>query len=107
MPKRTTVLARALAATALVGAFVAVGVVVSSALHGGGSAPSKSAARGGAKHGRGAAARRNVPATYVVKPGDTLTSIANATGVPVGRIRRLNPEVDPQILIAGQELQLR
>jgi LysM repeat protein len=43
----------------------------------------------------------------VVKSGDTLVSIAHRTGVPVSHILALNPDVDPQILIAGQTLQLR
>ena len=43
----------------------------------------------------------------MVKSGDTLVSIAHRTGVPVGHILALNPDVDPQILIAGQTLQLR
>ena len=44
--------------------------------------------------------------TYMVKSGDTLTSIAHETGVPVAEILALNPEVDPQILIAGETLKL-
>ena len=48
-----------------------------------------------------------VPRTYEVKSGDTLTSIAHETGVPVARIVRLNPGVDPQILVSGEELKLR
>jgi LysM repeat protein len=45
--------------------------------------------------------------TYTVESGDTLTAIAHKTGVPVAELLALNPEVDPQILIAGQTLQLR
>jgi LysM repeat protein len=47
------------------------------------------------------------PKTYVVENGDTLTSIAHETGVPVARILQLNPGIDPQILISGEELKLR
>ena len=43
----------------------------------------------------------------MVETGDTLTSIAHETGVPVAEILDLNPEVDPQILIAGETLKLR
>ena len=43
----------------------------------------------------------------MVQSGDTLTSIAHKTGVPVAEILALNPEVDPQILIAGETLKLR
>ena len=51
--------------------------------------------------------RENTPATYEVKSGDTLISIAHRYGVTVARIEALNPEVDPQILIAGEQLKLR
>jgi LysM repeat protein len=51
--------------------------------------------------------RGSVPATYVVQSGDTLTSIAHKTGVPVGRIQALNPKIDPQILVSGEKLRLR
>jgi LysM repeat protein len=47
------------------------------------------------------------PKSYVVQSGDTLTSIAHRTGVSVARIQMLNPGVDPQILISGEELKLR
>ncbi len=47
------------------------------------------------------------PKTYEVQSGDTLNAISGKTGVPVGRIERLNPGVDPQILIAGEKLKLR
>jgi LysM repeat protein len=48
-----------------------------------------------------------VPKTYEVQSGDTLTSIAHETGVPVATILRLNPGVDPQILVSGEKLKLR
>jgi LysM repeat protein len=48
-----------------------------------------------------------VPKSYEVQSGDTLTSIARETGVPVAVIIQLNPGVDPQILISGEELKLR
>ena len=53
------------------------------------------------------AVRKKTPATYVIKSGDTLTAIAHTTGVGVAKIERLNPEVDPQILIAGETLKLK
>jgi LysM repeat protein len=49
----------------------------------------------------------HTPKFYVVQSGDTLTSIAHENGVPVARILRLNPGVDPQILISGEKLKLR
>ena len=48
-----------------------------------------------------------VPKSYEVQSGDTLTSIAHETGVPVATILRLNPGVDPQILVSGEKLKLR
>jgi LysM repeat protein len=48
-----------------------------------------------------------VPESYEVQSGDTLTSIAHETGVPVATILRLNPGVDPQILVSGEKLKLR
>ena len=58
---------------------------------GGGSTPA-----GQAKQGQGKA---QTPKSYEVQSGDTLTSIAHENGVSVARILRLNPGVDPQILI--------
>ena len=46
------------------------------------------------------------PETYEVQSGDTLDAISAETGVSVERIQALNPDVDPQSLIAGQELKL-
>jgi LysM repeat protein len=47
--------------------------------------------------------RRN----YTVKTGDTLGAIAEQTGVSVERLLVLNPELDPQALVAGQRIKLR
>lgn len=44
--------------------------------------------------------------SYVVKPGDTLSSIAIGTGVSVEQLQALNPDVDPQALAAGERLKL-
>jgi teichoic acid transport system ATP-binding protein len=50
---------------------------------------------------------RRTPATYRVEVGDTLAGIAEKTGLTVERIQELNPDIDPQALVAGQELKLR
>jgi LysM repeat protein len=47
------------------------------------------------------------PATYTIKSGDTLGAIAETTGIEVETLQELNPELDPQALIAGQKIQLR
>ena len=46
---------------------------------------------------------------YVVKSGDTLSSIAVKTGVSLGRLTSLNPSVStpPYSLQTGQRLRLR
>lgn len=46
-------------------------------------------------------------AVYTVKDGDTLLGIAAKTGVDIARLEDLNPEIDPQRLIAGQRIKLR
>ncbi|HEU4393052.1 MAG TPA: LysM domain-containing protein [Solirubrobacterales bacterium] len=104
MEKRTSSFARIFATVALAGAVVVVIAVISSSL--GGSDSSS-----GRQNGHSPSAHRDRPrtqaSTYVVKSGDTLVSIAHRTGVPVAHILALNPEVDPQILIAGETLKLR
>jgi LysM domain len=105
MNKRSSSPARIGAAVALAVAAIVVVVAIGGALGGGDS--------GSGEHGRGtgethrSAEKRHVPATYEVQSGDTLISIAHRTGVSVREIEALNPEVDPQILIAGETLKLR
>jgi LysM repeat protein len=103
MEKRTSAFARIFAAIALAGAVVVVIVAISSSL---GDSDSASKSRHGGSHPAHNTAKTKA-ATYVVKSGDTLVSIAHRTGVPVAHILALNPEVDPQILIAGETLKLR
>jgi LysM repeat protein len=106
MNQRFSAPARVFAVTALVcGALVLV-VVVATSLGGdddggGGSrSPGVQMTTQGDDGGK-------VPKSYVVQNGDTLTSIAHKTGVPVSRIEELNPGVDPQILVSGEKLKLR
>src|SRR4051812_16400424 len=44
--------------------------------------------------------------TYTVHTGDTLSAIAEKTGVPLDEIERLNPGLDAQTLHAGQKIKL-
>lgn len=104
MERRTSASARILAALALVGAVIVIVVVVASS-GGGSSSTSHHSSAHAAKHRQ--QPKKQAPAVYVVKTGDTLTAIAHETGVPVATILSLNPEVDPQILIAGEKLKLR
>jgi LysM repeat protein len=101
--KRTSFAARLVAVLALAGAVVVLIIAIPSALNGG-SDSNKHSKQGTTHHHK---QHRTTAATYVVKSGDTLTAIAHRTGVPVAQILALNPEVDPQILIAGQTLKLR
>jgi hypothetical protein len=105
MNKRTSATARILAVLALVAAFVLV-VAALGGVFGGGSDGSGGQGRGEQAERR-AEARRKAPATYEIQSGDTLLAIAHRTGVSVVRIETLNPDVDPQILIAGETLKLR
>ncbi len=47
------------------------------------------------------------PATYTIKANDTLSAIAEEHGLTVERLEELNPELDPQGLVAGQKIKLR
>jgi LysM repeat protein len=44
---------------------------------------------------------------YAVQSGDSLTSIAAKTGVPLSALEALNPRVDPNTLQTGLRLRLR
>ncbi len=102
MEKRTSAFARIFAVVALALAVVVLIAAIASSL---GDSEDSS------KSGRNQPAKKERPktkaSTYVVKSGDTLVSIAHRTGIPVATILALNPEVDPQILIAGETLKLR
>jgi LysM repeat protein len=107
MNKRNSAIARILAALALAAAVVAVIVVV-----GGATGDSDSGSKGRQQTG-GTVKKQPKPKpkstakTYTVESGDTLTVIAEKTGVTVTELRELNPEVDPQILEIGEVLKLR
>jgi LysM repeat protein len=108
MNKRSSAPARVFAVATIVVALVVVLVVISGALDGGDSDHSAEHGHKGSKAARQAKQEeRKTPATYEVRAGDTLISIAHRNGVTVARIEALNPEVDPQILIAGESLKLR
>ncbi|MHB8656710.1 MAG: LysM peptidoglycan-binding domain-containing protein [Solirubrobacteraceae bacterium] len=44
---------------------------------------------------------------YLVRPGDSLTAISARTGVPLGTIQALNPNLDPNTLQPNQRVRLR
>lgn len=106
--------ARFLAPLALIAFAVALFVVIGGlglggggGDEGGGAAPPAATTRPQQRTTTQRAELRREPATYTVEVGDTLGAIAEETGVAVERIEELNPELDPQALVAGQEIQLR
>ena len=103
MEKRSSAATRIAAALALIVAVVAVIAVLSTTMSDDSSSPQKQGKNQPQKEKK----QRTKAKTYTVESGDTLTAIAHKTGVPVAEILALNPEVDPQILIAGQTLKLR
>jgi hypothetical protein len=55
-------------------------------------------------------ASRDVPKAkrfYVIKSGDSLSTISVKTHVPIATLRALNPSIDPNALQTGQRLRLR
>lgn len=108
MKRTSKYIARLLAVLALAAVVVAVIVIVSSFKDQ--SKDTTGRGRNGKAHPakkHRAAPKRTKAKTYTVESGDTLTAIAHKTGVPVAELQALNPEIDPQILIAGEVLKLR
>src|SRR5688500_5807832 len=110
-PPRARSPARLLAPAALVVFALAMVLIVLSSAGGDDSGSGRSETQTGADTPRtttgsalGTPASR---ATYPVKRGDTLGSIAEQSGIDVERLQELNPELDPQALIAGQKIKLR
>ena len=96
--------------------FAVVFLVVVVASLGGEDGKSSSSERPAAANERRTAAERDRtrtseqrgrPRFHVVKSGDNLAAIAQETGVPLEELRLLNPELDPQALVAGQRVRLR
>lgn len=106
MKKRNSIIARLLAALALIATVVAVVMIVSAGLKDDSSSSKKTGANHAAKHEKKKKPRTKAK-TYEVQSGDTLSSIAHKTGITVAELQALNPEVDPQILTVGEVLKLR
>lgn len=111
MPARSSSSARILAPAALAVCAVAVLFVIGGSVGGDGSSGgggSSSADTADTQTADTATTPvKRQPTTYTVELGDTLGAIAEKTGVPIETIQELNPELDPQALIAGQKIQLR
>ena len=99
--------ARFLAPLALVACSVALYMVVTSSTQPDtGGSPNRATEAQPTATPRGRRERR-VRRRYTVKAGDTPSSIAEETGVPLEDILRLNPDLDPQTLSPGQRIRLR
>lgn len=110
MSARPSSSARLLAPVALAVCAVAVLIVIGSSLGGGDGDAGSSAGTTVSSEAQAetkTATTPRQPANYTVKSGDTLGGIAEQTGVPVDTLQELNPELDPQALIAGQKIKLR
>src|ERR1044071_181669 len=103
--------ARFLAPLALIAVVIALFVVVSPSLKesGGDKSPGQTSAKPTATPAKGkkGSKQRRQPRRYTVRSGDTPSSIADKTGVPLEEILRLNPGLDPQTLSPGQRIKLR
>lgn len=105
MKKKRSWIARIIALAALAAAVVAVVAVASNTdLH---SDSGNNGAQKSQTHKQQQKKKRTKAKTYEVQSGDTLISIAHQTGVTVAELQALNPEVDPQILVAGEILKLQ
>ena len=105
MKRKRSWIARILALAALAGAIVAIVIVAKNTdLH---SSDGKNKGQQTKTHTEQQKKPRTKAKKYTVQSGDTLTSIAHKTGIPVAELQALNPEVDPQILIAGETLKLQ
>ena len=107
MKKKRSWIARVLALVAIAAAVVAVVVVAKNADLSSNSGNKAGAQKSQTQKQKQPQKKRTKAKTYEVQSGDTLTSIAQKTGVPVAELQALNPEVDPQILVAGEVLKLQ
>lgn len=106
--RRSPVWARILAPVALLAVTIAVIMVISASTDDESDGRARGAGdRGGTERTTNRPKRDRPPKTYVVEQGDSLIGIADEFGLTVERIERLNPDVDPQALVTGQELKLR
>jgi LysM repeat protein len=104
MKRKRSWIARFLALVALIAAVVAIVVVANNTHLNSDSKKNDHAAKTQPKAQK---KPRTKAKKYVVKSGDTLTSISHETGITVAELQALNPEIDPQALIAGEVLKLQ
>jgi LysM repeat protein len=100
--------ARFLAPAALAVCAVAVLVVIGGSMGDGDSSGGGSASETATQQATGdTPPPRRQRTSYTIEAGDTLGAISEQTGVSVEMLQQLNPELDPQALIAGQKIKLR
>jgi LysM repeat protein len=97
-PPRISWTARILGPLALIAVIIAFVVIISGSSDSGGDSDTTTKTE---RENKG-----EIPKTYVVQPGDSLTTIAEEFGISIKRIERLNPELDAQTLNEGQEIKL-
>ena len=112
MPQHPPSQARLIAPIALVVVAIAFLAIVVSSGSGGGGGKEEGTSAGSQKKKRAKGAKgRSRPkprgSTYTVKTGDSLGTISAKTGVDVDTLQELNPQLDPQALVAGQKIKLR
>jgi hypothetical protein len=95
---------RYLAPIALLGAIAAIGLVVRGGLRGNPRHPATPLVSTSTSRTTSTA---QPPSFYVVQEGDSLSKIAAKTGVAMGQLEALNPNVDPNVLHVGERLRLR
>jgi LysM repeat protein len=103
--KRPPVILRLLAPIAVAGLAVVVFLVVASSLPDSDSDDKRRGGRGGDQQSQQQA--KSDEKFYTVEPGDTLTTISDKTGIGVDKLTELNPDLDPQALISGEQVKLR
>jgi LysM repeat protein len=54
-----------------------------------------------------AATEKHLPTFYVIRAGDSLSTISVKTGISIPALEALNPTIDPYALQTGQRLRLR
>lgn len=110
MSRISKALARVLAVLALAAVALAIVLVISSSLEsddGDGGKETPRAERRQENREDRERDRNAPPKFYVVQPGDSLSVIAEKTGVSLDRLQELNPDIDPQLLASGEKLRLR
>ena len=116
--RRRSWVARIAAPLALVAAIAAVALIISGSLGsddepataGSGDGSAKTEGSGGSESEKSPVEEEgedDLPETYEVQSGDSLSTIAAEFGMSVEKLQRLNPDADTTALSTGQILKLR